>query len=562
MTDGVDLSDRTGATSTAIRSELGRILASSEFPGRARAGRFLQFVVEETLNRRAEQLKGFTIALAVFDRNESFDSQADPVVRVEAGRLRRALERYYLTDGKADPILIQIPRGSYVPRFLPNPRVASTPAASPTATDKALPGEMTLPVFEKPAVAVLPFEIIGEALDDYFATGLTEEIIVQLTRFQDLVVIDGQATAWYRSSNLDPLQVGCGLGVDFILLGSVQKRGDQLRVNARLVDAMTSAQLWAEGYDHEFSTTICAVHCQVAQRVVARIADIDGVIPLKLTKDSRRKPSQDLTLYDAVLQYYEFSFEPSAEKFAAAQRALEDAVAKEPEYAQTCAMLSMLYSVSKTFSFAEIPHFGSKAETLARRAVFLDPTSQQAHWAMALVFFHQRDKASLLLELEKIHALNPNSARLVGAGGVFMALAGEWERGLAIVEQSLALNPRHPGWFYLAHFQNYIRRGEYEKALIAARSLNMPATALAPMMNAIALAYLGRIPEARETLRELVRNHPRAAHDPRAILQEIVFSDAMLEQLMEGLARAGSFQLLARKAATVDIRSILSFALP
>jgi adenylate cyclase len=550
MTDVVDLADRTGLTPAAIREYLERILASSEFPGKARPGRFLRFIVEETLNGRSDQLKGFTIALAVFDRDESFDSQTDPVVRIEAGRLRRAIDRYYLTAGKADPILIQIPKGSYVPKFLPNPRYVSTLPRSPAPPDKALPVAMHHPVFEKPAVAVLPLEIIGKAeLDNYLATALTEEIIIELTRFQDLVVIDGQTTAWYRGSNLDPLQIGQGLGVDFILVGSLQKHGDQLRIHARLVDAITGAQWWAESYDHELSTEICPVYCQVAQRVVAKIADIHGVIPLKLTQDFRRKHPQNLTLYDAVLQYHDYIFEPSAEKFARARHALEDAVAKEPEYAQAWAMLSMLYSMSKAFSFAEIPDFRRKTEAMARRAVFLDQMSQQAHWAMALAFFHQRDKASFMLEVEKIHALNPNSARFVGASGVFMALAGEWERGLAFVEKSIALNPRHPGWFYLAHFQNYIRQGEYEKALSTAQNLNLSTTACGLMMHAIALAYLGRIREAQETVLELVKNHPEAARDPEGILRELVFSEPMLELLMEGLNRAGLPPFVARAEA-------------
>jgi adenylate cyclase len=547
MTDVVDPSDRTGISPAAIREQLDRILASSEFPGKARAGRFLRFIVEEKLNGRAEQLKGFTIALAVFDRNQSFDSQADPVVRIEAGRLRRAVERYYLTAGKADPVLIQIPKGGYVPKFLLNPGHVATPSVSAVRSSTALQGPMRLPAFQKPAVAVLPFDIIGnEELGNYYATGLTEEIIIELTRFQDLVVIEGQTTAWYRGSNLDPLQIGQGLGVDFILLGSLQKHGDQLRINARLVDSITGEQLWAERYDHELCTAICPVYIQVAQRVVAKIADIHGVIPLKLTKDFRRKHWQDLTLYDAVLQYHDYIFSPSAEKFARAQNALEAAVAKEPEYAQAWALLSMLYSMSKAFCFADIPDFHKKAETMARRAVFLDPMSQQAHWAMALVFFHQRDKASFMLEVEKIHALNPNSARFVGASGVFMALAGEWERGLAVLAKSVALNPRHPGWFHLAHFQNHLRQGEYDKALSAAQSLNMSATAVEGMMQAIALAYLGRIEEARETVRELVKKHPEAASDHERILREIVFSDDMFQKLLEGLNRAGFPQIVAQ----------------
>jgi len=529
-------------TPAAIREQLDRILASPEFPGKARAGRFLQFVVEETLSGRAEQLKGFTIALAVFDRNESFDSQTDPVVRIEAGRLRRAVERYYLTAGKADPILIQIPKGGYVPTFLANPAHKPTTSAVVASRETPARARAHMPIFEKPAVAAVPFEIIGkEELESYFSTGLAEEIIIELTRFQDLAVIDGQTAARYRGSNLDPLQIGRELG-------SLQKHGDRLRITARLADAITGAQLWAESYDRDLSTAICSVYSEVAQRVVAKIADIHGVIPLKLTKDSRRKPSQDLTVYDVILQYHDYIFAPSAEKFVRARNALEEAVTKEPEYSLAWAMLSALYSTSKGLGFAEIPDFRKKAQEMARRAVSLDPMCQQAHWAMALTFFHQRDKASLMRELERVLQLNPNAARYVGATGALMAIAGEWERGLSIVEKSISLNPRHPGWFYLAHYQNYFRQGEYEKALTAAGNLNMPEAACDAMMRAIALAYRKRMPEAREIVKELVKNHPQAARDPAGILREYVFSDDLLERMLEGLKRAGLAQVLAEGA--------------
>ena len=103
--------------SKAIRDQLERILQSAEFRASDKQRKFLSFVVDETLEGRASQLKGYTVAVAVYGRAETFDPQVDPIVRVEAGRLRRALERYYLTAGKNDPVRIKIPKGGYVPTF-------------------------------------------------------------------------------------------------------------------------------------------------------------------------------------------------------------------------------------------------------------------------------------------------------------------------------------------------------------------------------------------------------------------------------------------------------------
>ena len=104
-------------TPKAIRLQLDRILRSSGFRGSDKQRKFLSFVVEETLEGRASQLKGYTVAVSVYGRREDFDPQVDPIVRVEAGRLRRSLEHYYLTAGENDPVRIEIPKGSYVPTF-------------------------------------------------------------------------------------------------------------------------------------------------------------------------------------------------------------------------------------------------------------------------------------------------------------------------------------------------------------------------------------------------------------------------------------------------------------
>ena len=157
-------------TPAAIRDQLERILQSAEFRASDKQRKFLSFVVDETLEGRASQLKGYTVAVAVYGRAETFDPQVDPIVRVEAGRLRRALERYYLTAGKNDPVRIKIPKGGYVPTFqgvpIP-PSGAQTPTSEP---------EDSVPA-AGPTIAVMPLlNLTGDEDQDYFTDGLTEEL--------------------------------------------------------------------------------------------------------------------------------------------------------------------------------------------------------------------------------------------------------------------------------------------------------------------------------------------------------------------------------------------------
>ena len=170
-------------TPEAIRVQLERILESAEFRASDKQRKFLSFVVDETLEGRASQLKGYTIAVAVYGRTEGFDPQVDPIVRVEAGRLRRALEHYYLTAGKNDPVRIKIPKGGYVPTFH---GIRIPPSGAQTRTSER---EDSAPA-TGPSIAVMPLlNLTGDEDQDYFADGLTEELTAELARYQEFQVI-------------------------------------------------------------------------------------------------------------------------------------------------------------------------------------------------------------------------------------------------------------------------------------------------------------------------------------------------------------------------------------
>ena len=220
-----------------VRAQLARILGSPEFAVPQRGRDFLRHVVEETLAGHADRLKGYTIATSVFERDASFDAQADPVVRIEAGRLRRALERYYLVAGQADPVLIEVPKGGYVPTFARrtlaapgSPAVEEQPpaAAAPPRTGTAAPtgwralaavaagmaavalvlGTLNLRSARQPAVMadatalpevstllVMPFASLGGGDEArLYAAGITEDILTQLSRFKELAVLGRETT--------------------------------------------------------------------------------------------------------------------------------------------------------------------------------------------------------------------------------------------------------------------------------------------------------------------------------------------------------------------------------
>jgi adenylate cyclase len=518
----------------AIRAQLERILHCAEFRGSYKQREFLGFVVDETLEDRTSQLKGYTIAVAVYGRKEGFDPQVDPIVRVEAGRLRRALEHYYLTAGKNDPIHIEIPKGGYVPTFHAVQNL-STRAKTRTSEneDSALPTGTS--------IAVMPLtNLAGDEAQDYFADGLTEELTVELARFQEFQVIASQSTMRFKGQKVDPKKVGRDLGVRFVLMGSIRKDLEIIKVTIRLLDTATAGQIWGESYKRDQTAAdLIAVQEEIAHRVVGAIADQYGLITRRLSRESRKKAPADLKVYDAILRFYHYESELTPQAFEKALAALERAIDIDPEYGLAWAMLGHLHADNHALGFCEIEAPLEKALTFAQKGVALEPDSQFVQDALTLVHFHRGDKEHFLKHVAQTIALNPNSPYVVGVAGWHMALYGEWERGLKLMKKGMKLNPYHPSWFHLAPYMDFYCRGEYENAFAEALKFNYPEMFWDPLMRTAALSQMDRAREAKTAVGELLKLEPDFTARGRRLISRYVKVDDLVDMIIEGLRKAG-----------------------
>lgn len=302
----------------SVRAQLDRILASPEFLAPERGRRFLQYIVEETLEGHAGQLKAFTIAQAVFGRDASFDAQNDPVVRIEAGRIRRALERYYLVCGSSDPIQITIPKGGYAPHFSSDEDASNVEAAdAPNRENKrrhpghersmryrdlllpigipALFGAMAVLALIRPLesylsspktppaaastlksktrIAVEPFAALGgTARGADFAKGLADQLIAKLMKVDNLVVLAPDRSGMETTGSL------------FNLQGSILVEGTVLHLHVRLINGADGTVVWANQYDRELrDQTILDVEDEIAAQIVMEISSnqkLSGADPI------------------------------------------------------------------------------------------------------------------------------------------------------------------------------------------------------------------------------------------------------------------------------------------
>ena len=519
----------------AIRDELARVLESDEFGASARLREMLRYLVDESLAGRGAKLKGYRIAVDVFGRGADFDADADPLVRIQAGRLRRALERYYGAAGAANPLRIAVPKGGYAPTFT----AVGTPVS---LRDASAPIRETPPVRPATAVAVLPFQSLSSDPEQgYFAEGVAAELTLALTRFDGMAVIARQSALQYRDELPDLPRIGRELGARYLVLGSVQRLGEAMRIDVSLVEAASQEVLWSERYGFDLAERdLFAVQDDIAQKVSARVAGRYGVVFRDLGRDAQGRRPALPAAYDALLRFHHYVAErtPGAERRARA--ALEEAVALDPSFALGWAMLAeMLVHAYASDPDAPVDTL-DRALAMAARAVELEPACQQAHWSLAWVRFFRRDLGGFHSELERAIEQNPNAPYFVGVAGWALALSGEWERGLALLERGIALNPSYPRWFHFAHYADRFRKGDYAGALAQAGLMGPPESPRVLALTAAALQRLGRRDEARAKAAELAAGEPGFRRLGRRILQSYLLDDALRKQVLASLAEAGT----------------------
>ena len=435
----------------AIRHQLDRILHSGPFHQSQRRQRFLEYLVNETLAGRSERLKGYNIALEVFDRPETFDPMLHPLVRIEAARLREKLREYYDADGQSDPIRIELPKGAYAPqiefRQHPQPdRPSATTAdrrrdlsqgprktpvgfltVSTIAVLLALLAGFTAwrwwtpstPLSEKASIAVLPFENIGnDPKWDHFADGITEDIVTDLSHSKDLFVVARNSSEVYRGKPTDMRIIGRDLGVRYVLEGSIQPSGDQIRVTAQLIDTRTGAHVWSDRYDRP-ATDLFNVQSDVTGKIAATLTGYEGAVAQAERSLVRRKPPSDLTAYEFYLLGMEAKHGGAAggvtkEGLDKAERLFRKALELDPELARAYVGLIWVQCYLIDLGLApSVEEALSKMMEAAEKAVQLDPNDGETHSALGTAYAYHGKREQALAEYAKAETLAPSNADLL-----------------------------------------------------------------------------------------------------------------------------------------------------
>lgn len=527
----------------SVRQQLERILTSPHFAAAEGARRLLRFIVEEALAGRADRLKEYTLAVDVFGRGPSFDSKTNPAVRVEASRLRRRLEHYYLTLGREDPVLIELPRGGYVPAFLPHADVLHfrEELAAAKAGREGDAVRNSVPQSGGPLIAVLPFENLGEDGGPPLADGITIEIVTALSRFREFHVL-GLSTVFRHRGERDPAALQRELGARYLLTGSVRRDEDRLRVHAELLDAGAGTVLWAEGYERDLSVeAIFEVQDEIATRVVAAIAPPHGAIGRPELTLARRKPPGRLSAYDCLLLFYAYAANRSPEGHRKLRAALEAETAEAPGGSGPWAALSLVHIDTWRFGYnAEGGRDAARGLALeaARKAVRLDPLNPLGYHALFLAHFAHGDLEAFREAGNRAIELNPNHTDILADYGFHLTLVDDWGAGRVLLKAALALNPEPPDWYWFPFFMWHYDRGEYDAALDMALRSQAQEFFWTHGMHALAYAAVGMRDEAAAAVSRLLALYPGFPERAREELAHWVNAERR-ERVIEGFRKAG-----------------------
>jgi len=588
---------------SAIREQLDRVLKSGPFHQSQRRQRFLEYLVNETLAGRGERLKAYTIAVEVFERPQSFDPLVDPLVRVEAGRLREKLREYYEVEGAGDAVRIELPKGSYAPHIelrqtaILEPQVerrdAETrprhfdPVQAPSApaqawfsltrlrpshgvrwpltalalglvlflsavgawlyrdqgvrSPEAETTESGLAVPNDPAIAVFPFvNLSGDPNQQYFSDGLTEDIMTELSRARDLRVLARNATFQYKGRAVEVFKLGRELNVRYLLEGSVRRTGDNLRVTAQLIDTRSGIHIWADRYDRTMAD-VFLVQDEIVSQIVAKIAGGFGVIEKAEAKSATRKSREEIEAYDLVLRAHDEMWEFSDETFSSAKDMLRQAIALDPSSARARRELAWLDALGRAFRFDKTPVPLDEITAQAAKAVQLDPADGRARMVAASAYFWAKQLDLFEYEAKQAIALAPYDAEILAALGYMIASTGQWQRGVALAERANALNAHAAaGWYHATLLFDYYLKGDYERALEMRRQHADQQARHAYIEYIPIYGQLGRKQEALENWHKLLNEDPGAtAESFENWYHQWNMRDADIAKLMDGVYKSG-----------------------
>ena len=427
----------------------------------------------------------------------------------EAGGVAVAGSVYDSTAGKLDLNFVDL--GEQGVKNISHPvrvyrvAAASTSAAGPATATGSTGAATARDRLDKPSIAVLPFNnMSGDPEQEFFADGITEDIITELSRFRELFVISRNSSFKYKGKAVEVQKFAKELGVQYVVEGSVRKAGNRVRITVQLIDAETDRHLWAERYDRELAD-IFAIQDEVTRSIVAVLP---GRVEAAARDRAARKMTDNMAAYECVVTGKVLHHRSNREDNIRAQRLLDRAIELDPSYAHGHAWKACVLGQAWVWGWSADREatFNQIVQEL-KVALALDDNDSDVHRVLAAVKLAQGEHDGAEYHQQRALSLNPNDDLIVVQQGELLSWLGQPDEGVEWIRKAMRLNPYHPQrfWNHLGRAHFIARR--YEAALEAFKHITEPDYTLHAFI-ASCFAYLGDEASAKEHVREVLVREP------------------------------------------------------
>ena len=401
-----------------------------------------------------------------------------------------------------------------------------------------LPETPSLPLPDKPSIAVLPFvNMSGDPEQEYFSDGITESIITGLSKTPRLFVIARNSTFTYKGKPTNVQKVGRELGVRYVLEGSVQKSKDRVRITAQLVDTKTGNHVWAQRYDRDLKD-IFALQDEITMKVIR-------ALQVKLTEGEQvrlmGKSTNNLEAYLKAIQAQEQFYLMNRQGSVKAKEFAKEAIALDPQFAFPYATLANAHMLDAWFKFSKSPRESLRlAADAAQKALALDDADPIVYSTFTNLYVMQRRYDEAIASAERDLEISPGGARAHASMAIALRWAGRYEEAVTFAEQAIRLNPYPPSTYFRLLGGAYGAVARYDEALVAYKKAlqSNPNDIFTHLSLASVYVSLGRIQDARDEAKEVLRIHPNFSVE--AFSRRLTYKNqADTERLVDTLRKAG-----------------------
>ena len=406
--------------------------------------------------------------------------------------------------------------------------------------DPASIERMTFPLPDKPSVAVLPFDnLSGDADDDTLVDGFTETIIGTLARVPNLFVIARNSTFTYKGKPVKIQQVAEDLGVQYVLEGSIQRSGDQIRITAQLIDALSGRHIWADRYDREI-TDIFTLQDEITLSILRELQIVlteNRETAIRVDSETSNLEAY-ISFWKATSLYRNFNRNDNIR----ARELLEEVLTLDPAFVRAVALAGWTHQMDARFSWSQSSEESYQlAASTAQKAFDLDPEHPSVHALLSGVYLSQRDFDKAIEAGQKSIDLAPSSSLFYANTAIATYYAGDFEKTVALTKEAMRLSPFYPAWYLYRIGVAYRMLGRYEEALEALKSFygRLPKPNLA-VLTALAATYseMGNLDEARAVIKETMDLYPNASLEQAEKMHYFKNPDH-IKQILDALSRAG-----------------------